>query len=330
MSGSVFVLGSGFSKEVAGYPTLQELSLEIGKWITECNEPEANFIKNNVSNEIQNNLEHLLSYLWIEQPWHDVIDQIRAKAAYVFVTRQLQNIFASRKVPDFNDSHLALAKSWDKSRSMLITFNYDTVIEKLALQLGKVDLLSDLYCVAVAPLHSRNQGFGHGTIIKPKFHLLKLHGSLNWFYTGDASYAGQPIYYTHSSQLQLPEEHQDLAPIIIPPVMDKNRFYFHNALKHQWRLAKKSIQEAEHVFFIGYSIPSTDFSIQFFLKEAFMQSKAKVFVIVKESDSEQANEIKVRYEKIFKGGLVQFEFKNATSPSLTWIQDNLNKLNINK
>jgi len=89
----------------------------------------------------------------------------------------------------------------------------------------------------------------------PAFTLYKLHGSINWLYSGSALVPGQTIYHSGLDDLwggKLPPipartlRNSDKIPLIVPPVADKGT-YFH------------------HPLCLGYSMPHTDRTMQFFI-----------------------------------------------------------------
>ncbi len=105
--------------------------------------------------------------------------------------------------------------------------------------------------------------------------LLKLHGSLNWGRCGkcraimplDIALCIQGMTVPDSAKVNI-EVSQRLGllqhcgfplapePVIVPPTWNKGTY--HTQLGQVWRKAAAHLSEAEYIFIIGYSYPSTD------------------------------------------------------------------------
>jgi hypothetical protein len=145
-------------------------------------------------------------------------------------------------------------------RSCVITFNYDLAAD--------FALRRDLHIDDALP---RTPGSGYP--------LLKLHGSLNWFY---CSTCGQIIPWdlqqfvseviksrsSATAPIKLSPEftrwhhlvqlgHQvSSAPVLAPPTWNKGEY--HRMLSSVWSRAARELKDAENIFVIGYSLPPTD------------------------------------------------------------------------
>ncbi len=86
--------------------------------------------------------------------------------------------------------------------------------------------------------------------------LLKLHGSIDWFYSGSDMYFGEPIY-----DHPLPGK----VPLILPPVASKSLYFNNELIRGQWTLAAEALARAKRIFCIGYSLPTTDLTVRFLL-----------------------------------------------------------------
>lgn len=156
--------------------------------------------------------------------------------------------------------------AWPKQTASVITFNYDVGID---LAMAREGLGPD-YVIGKPELRSQT----------PQMQLMKLHGSLNWG-LDPASKTIHPLHlsdYVREYQARHAEEggrieariaqhlipffktHRkvDIAPepVIVPPTW--NKADYHHALSDVWAAAAKHLSEAEHIFVLGYSLPSTD------------------------------------------------------------------------
>lgn len=321
----VFVLGSGYSRaatgdELANYPTLSRLSELVISEIRaneETNSIAKSLLKWNLPPYILNNIEYLLSFLWEDQPWHDDVEKYHTKAMYFYVVKIIQDIFIKQPISPIDEA-IQLAEYWRDNLSTLISFNYDMIVENIALKVIS-DLnsrLEILYQIPITHVSARKGKYGLDTYPPQKnFSLLKLHGSINWLYSADQSFSGQPIYWVFKAEEI--KEHDDLNPVIIPPVMDKSKFYLHSGLKRQWRLAKEALANAQEIYFIGYSLPETDLSVRFFLGEALKNSSAKLYIIILEGDSQKAEFMKKRYLELINNKTERLDFRNVKRNSLS-------------
>jgi len=131
------------------------------------------------------------------------------------------------------------------------------------------------------------------------FSLLKLHGSVNWYFSGGLEFSGDQIYFTTVTMEGKTVSHlaernaTDLVPLIVPPVFDKSAFYFNNSMRAQWTIARRALERATNVYVLGYSLPATDLSTAFMLQTAFAKSDGRLTVINR--DSAASTEERQRY-----------------------------------
>jgi hypothetical protein len=117
---------------------------------------------------------------------------------------------------------------------------------------------------------------------KSRFHLMKLHGSLNWARCSECN-AVVPwhlqdffskrnwdiwVHEPKSVKLNISsllkefthcEKHVAPPPVIVPPTWNKTQY--HQEIESVWSRAAAHLSEAENIFVLGYSLPQTD---QFF------------------------------------------------------------------
>jgi hypothetical protein len=146
------------------------------------------------------------------------------------------------------------------------------------------------------------------------FQLLKLHGSVNFYRaSGDevgASLARWPLegeshdpelshrptvrylrpVYTLGSTRRFPPGKQEgpaeekrralfgYEPLIVPPAALKSPYYNLTFLRGLWRQAREAVQQASHVYLVGYSLPATDLVTVGLLREN-LAPNAQVLVV---------------------------------------------------
>ena len=137
--------------------------------------------------------------------------------------------------------------------------------------------------------HPRNQLYS--------WRILKLHGSLNWFqYLPVRKYPA-----LNTAEEKLPDEKLEgvllfnghwwfveppdfqgwlLDPLIITPVLYKDRFYKHKVFSEIWKQALNELSGCKRLVVIGYSFPQSDFHIKKLLLNAFRQEQLKDLVVV--------------------------------------------------
>jgi len=143
--------------------------------------------------------------------------------------------------------------------------------------------------------------------------LLKLHGSVNWFYTGRPQFYGETIYdidqapgWGRDDWQDLKQRAPDLVPFIVPPTLSKTDFFNNEAVRSQWRLAANALKSASRHFYIGFSFPQTE---QLFRSLVSPLSEGREAIIVnKVRDAEAVDALLKRYEPAYPRGRVNADF----------------------
>lgn len=144
-----------------------------------------------------------------------------------------------------------------------------------------------------------------------KVPLLKLHGSLNWKYypygiskekqgegieitDGKASFN----YYAFEPYSNSPDSLYAARPLIIPPTYIKN--YDNKSLEKVWERASKELENASKIFFIGYSMPDSDFHIKHLMLRSLSRAnqKPKIFVVGRKGNNIHSQPYE-NYKRIF-------------------------------
>ena len=181
--------------------------------------------------------------------------------------------------------------------SNVITFNYDLLFEKAVSYLNLVATWGDLYAI---PLQGRSALGSSGWLSarEPSGNvasLRKMHGSINWAYSGPAGHPSESIIlapaprdWRYKSQDDAPPPrwrhlYDDLVPMIVPPTHTKNAFYQNRALRAQWRSAHTALAEAEELLIIGFSFPPGDLQVRHFVASA-LKADARITVVDLDND----------------------------------------------
>ncbi|MBI4289208.1 MAG: SIR2 family protein [Chloroflexi bacterium] len=278
----VFILGAGFSKAVCGsMPTLEELSTKVRKKLAAQGKLPPVLLG------LGDNIELWLTYLSQPQPWLKEYENLQNKALFLRMIEAIAGVLdaATREVvaqacPDWLQE---LIKWWDKNRSAVITFNYDTLIERAAFKAGIEEM--DLYPVL---FNSMQREAMWDNSRKGTLRLFKLHGSVSWFYSGAESFYGESIENPSlpawgdsktESEYEAGLAASDKIRLIAPPTTEKATYFRHESLRQIWRMASGSLRNATCVYSIGYSLPLTDLGIRFFLQQSGPDPKIPVFVV---------------------------------------------------
>lgn len=108
-------------------------------------------------------------------------------------------------------------------------------------------------------------------------YLLKLHGSINWFYCPNENCTHHQAFYTEPLEESIDFNLKGevckacgdlLAPVIIPPTMEKSFSEFPK-LGFLWSIAYKKIKEARSLIIIGVSFAEADYYLRWLIKSAF-------------------------------------------------------------
>lgn len=280
----VFILGAGFSKAIAiQMPTMVELGAEVRKGLEEVTT-----LSSAIPDSLGDNIELWMTYLSQPQPWLREPDidlhrslggRIRHSIATVVEERTAQ---ASESLaPDWLRR---LILSWQRREAVVITLNYDTLVEKAARDLRVSDKISrllplDIYPPYFANIASRSGASQWGSESDRGFRLLKLHGSVNWYYSGREDFHGETIFCSDVPEFgpardkaarcaairRLHDLAADKETLLIPPVAEKTTYFINETVRGLWKDAAAALQNAAALYIVGYSLPISDLGMRFFL-----------------------------------------------------------------
>lgn len=294
--GTVVVLGAGLSKAVNSVmPITDELGNAVLARLTLEDRRRAP-----VRRFRDGRFEEWLSYLSEPQPQLSDDRVLEARALLLRVTRAMRQLLAECQLIALRDG----APEWFEAfvtllhvqRAAVITLNYDNFVEcavstfALAQRNGsravdEEDLLQGLPppVSADAPFDPyANDLFelrqlptvrtGDDTL-----RLLKLHGSLSWFWTpGDPTgmsvqRCSLPGRFGEEVEPIAPESVPALfgrEPYIVPPAAAKTTYLQAPLLRELWRRADVELRSARRIVLVGYSVPQADQSLGGLLSDA--------------------------------------------------------------
>ncbi len=122
------------------------------------------------------------------------------------------------------------------------------------------------------------------------FKLMKLHGSLSWYWLpgggGNSTIRRWKIPGTFGELWNNTESksirHQELPAhevFIVPPTTSKSRQLTEPAIQEIWRTAAKSVEEADRIVFIGYSMPPADNSMMGLLSDGIRDRDVQIQIV---------------------------------------------------
>ena len=294
----VFILGAGFSRAInENMPTLSDLSEAILPVIRDRDPEVARRLV-----RMGHNVELWMAYLSQSQPWLRLEHNQHNLSVAAFIRGVLRSSIddlarETRSVPEWLN---ALVETWHERQTTIVTLNYDTLIERAARDLtvlaGEEEhpqkrglLPSDLYPPYFSYVQGRD-GFGAWAPSPvDTFTLLKLHGSTNWFYSGQPDFHGETILWTATAAVgseperETEERHlaqvRDKHALIIPPVSEKTTYFQNETVTRLWWEAARVLRHASRVFVIGYSLPLSDLGIRTFLATILHDSPSDILVV---------------------------------------------------
>ncbi|TQO18853.1 SIR2-like protein [Rhodoglobus vestalii] len=265
----VYVLGAGFSRAISQHMPLTD---ELGAAIT------SRLGITWPSGSEENSFEDQLTLLSTSLPFLAGHENTSRRAIAEEVTATL-----AEELEDRNNSAAAgesplwlrqLVSLWQAEQATVVTFNYDTLVEQAVTALRPAVLdrgASEPKSVhgwqvvfpAPTPVNALTYESLHGPT-QESFQLLKLHGSLNWYWSlgesativRDATVCG---FGSRSATTESDEAGVKLLDrFLIPPVTSKDSYYNVNLVHRLWRTAHDAMQQASRLTIIGYSMPAAD------------------------------------------------------------------------
>jgi hypothetical protein len=136
-----------------------------------------------------------------------------------------------------------------------------------------------------------------------KTKLLKLHGSLNWALCPVCNslwikLGGKIADKIISERIKCERDQAVQQTLLVPPTWLKE--YNNPHLAKIWLEAEYLLQKANAVYFIGYSLPQSDYHIKYLLKKALLQRNPNSrIIVVTSTDNEEGSDLHKRYRRFF-------------------------------
>lgn len=149
------------------------------------------------------------------------------------------------------------------------------------------------------------------------FSYLKLHGSVNWYYSGRDVFYGETIFFSdvpplgadHSEQEKfLALLSKDKETLIIPPVNEKTTYFNNETVKGLWQDAGSALANARRVFVIGYSLPISDLGMRLFMTNNQPNPSTPIYIVDRDP------EVATHYEKLWPKLEINKEFAHKRNP----------------
>lgn len=296
MARPVYILGAGFSKTISDE---MPITFELTKLIKQRNP------------DIAINLGNMTFEQWLtvhstDLPFLENYENTQRRSISEKITESVGDIIAERtdrasSVP-CPEWLTELINIWHEEKAVVITLNYDTLVERAVNSANLIDYdgkstINSENIVHPSPMSGPalvwdDQG---EYVDNESFQLIKLHGSINWFYSrfdaGVVSAQKLRVREKFNGKRTIKHSEKIISEIIgsqdrliIPPIISKDKFYGTNISNILWRTARKYLKQAEEIIFIGYSLPPEDFVTGQLVKE--IPSGAKIVVADYFADSD--------------------------------------------
>ena len=268
--------------------------------------------------------ENLLSYLYQPMPWKKDEESLIDKAAFINITTMITNyikeceeLSIKNGIPEWS---FRFVEYLHRNSLTIATLNYDTLIERISRPLMVLDEneerdidTSNFYRMPLMKISGRTN-FLWGIEWYETYLLLRLHGSINWYFYGDEALNGQQVYdvpvESDSPITDIQNETSnliDLVPLIIPPVSEKTAFYRTKLVRSLWSVFRESIEKAKEIYMIGYSIPKTDLTMRMFLSSFGCKNKPVIY-IVNNATGKASEELLNNYRGVFSGCTIDTKY----------------------
>ena len=300
---TAFILGAGFSKAITSHMPITD---EVGNLLRK--KLHGKMMASALRPFVGGTFESWLSRIAEAQPDLTDVQNADNHALYQLVTQTLHEILLScegQALADPVPSWLGtMVRILHVGKADVITFNYDTLLERAAVSSGCWDwdqgaqATTESFLRGVPPT-ALDGGIGLGEV--DSLRLLKLHGSVDTYWVrGDVS--GATITRLPGTQRWDPTSKSDAGrdrhapgrePFLVPPASAKSAFYNNPITRQLWRNAAVALHHADRVAIIGYSLPVTDLVTAGMISDALAGRSVRIDVV-----NPDANTVKERLASI--------------------------------
>jgi hypothetical protein len=121
------------------------------------------------------------------------------------------------------------------------------------------------------------------------------------------------LFDIYKGKLEIAEFHLEPDPFIVPPVLAKTALVEEPILKTIWAFALAILNKADKIFFVGYSLPTTDIAAATLFREGIRRDAvSRIKVVTRASTRSKKQLVFEAYERVFpKIKRSQFEFRDA-------------------
>jgi len=355
----VVLLGAGFSNAVScQFPLTKELGEEA---LDEARVPQEE------RPEEGTGFEAWLSRIGEDQPYRSVEENLGARRRFVRMSTAIASVMRRRqglalqKAPlGWLDDFLSVLHA---RQATVVSFNYDNVIEcavdghrlkdwssdgrRAVTSHDIVDRLPPLPPSIVSeeqpagphwtcfpngqpadlsPLFSQD-----GDQVARSLRLLKLHGSLSWYWSPDDETGVTLQRWRTPGTFCRPSPDDEGArlralpgrvPFIVPPTATKSRYLTNLVVREVWGRARKALAEAERLIVIGYSVPPEDQVASGLLADALRrrEEREEVEVIIVDRCVAQVKD-RLSHLGIGRTGVLPFAGTSCVEKFVRWYRD---------
>ncbi|MDA8310023.1 MAG: SIR2 family protein [Actinomycetota bacterium] len=284
----VVILGAGFSRAISAHLPLAN---ELGEAAYDRAQSQApNLFGSRPPFTDDYPFENWLSLLAEDQPHLDEAENRLNAARFAKLAQSIVEVLGERQAlalfapgPPWLYS---LVSAFHQRKTTVVTLNYDTLLEVAvnSTYLGPPEIEGGLprgfddmglgTAASKAPRVSPEDVIGSQPPLsalprqapEATMHLLKLHGSLGWWWVPNdasgATLAREAILSTFEHPVRLTDEQRRTLPgrepFIVPPLAAKSPYYRNPLTRQLWRDAFEAMRTADRISFVGYSLPRAD------------------------------------------------------------------------
>ncbi|MDA8073606.1 MAG: hypothetical protein M0Z82_18870 [Actinomycetota bacterium] len=302
----VVVLGAGFSRAASNRFLLAN-ELGARAWKRVCDfDPRLAGVSPQFSADYP--FETLLSLLAERQPYLRDPDNTQNRERFERLVAAIADILLEAQSAAIDEGFkpwfFELLSVLHHSQAVVISFNYDLLIEFGLLKqylppltwTSRAEVLPTIVDLGPPPspstttptlaidhvlrgLPARPPGALRARVGQARtFRLLKLHGSLDWWWTPENPFA--PVVRSlETTSAQLHQEVPGAERFIVPPLALKSAYYRNPVTRQLWQDAYDALQSAERISLVGYSLPPADLIVGGLLEQGLRNREVVVDVV---------------------------------------------------